>query len=181
MRIPFLSFLMVTGFYGIGQQIDSVKIPPRVVYKYSDPATVEKAKTLLRKELSDSTTYNLDNGIVFIGPMLWSRYKKIPVLESIPGGNVTIMFNKENLSAKVTQDKDGFKKIWDQVRMEVRDKAIQLRKATSRELEYYWAVISFDIEEPLLIAETAEHRYIINLSPKELKLVWLDEVPAGYR
>jgi hypothetical protein len=44
-------------------------------------------------------------------------------------------------------------------------------------LQYYWAVISFDIDEPLLIVETSEHKYILNILKKDLKLMWLDEVP----
>lgn len=133
------------------------------------------------KELSDAPDYKLDNGVVFIGPVLWTRYKKIPTLESIKGGNVTLLFNKEKLAGKITQDKDDFKKVWDQVRTEVAGNNLKLRKATYRELEYYWAVISFDIEEPLLIAETNEHRFILNLSPKDLKLLWLDEVPLSFK
>jgi hypothetical protein len=105
----------------------------------------------------------------------------MPALSATTGGNVTINFNKEKLAAKMTQDADGFKKIWDQLRQEVKGKTVTLRKATYKELQYYWAVISFDIEEPLLVAETAEHSYILNLSPKTLKLVWLDEVPASMK
>jgi hypothetical protein len=89
------------------------------------------------------------------------------------------MYNKEKLSAKMTQDKDDFKKIWDQVRKDIKNSDFIVRKATYSELQYYWAVISFDIEEPLLIVETSAHRFILNLSPKDLKLIWLDEAPAA--
>lgn len=177
MRILFLILFSAIASIAMGQKVDSIIIPKGVAYKYCDQGIVVTAKTLLLKELSDSSTYSLNKGIVFIGPSLWTRYKKIPALEAIREGNVTIRFNKENLAAKVTQNEEDFKKIWDQVRSEVNQKDIKLRKASPKELEYYWAVISFDIEEPLLIAETNEHRYILNLSPKDLTLVWLDEVP----
>lgn len=163
------------------QQTDSVNIPKGVVYKYANPELIEKAKTLIAKELSNKSTYELNGGILFVGPVLWTRFLKIPALAAIPNGNVTINFNKEKLSGKMTQDSDGFNKIWNQVLQEVSGKEIKIRKATYKELQYYWAVISFDIDEPLLIAETPEHNYIFNLSPKTLKLVWLDEVPASMK
>ena len=78
----------------------------------------------------------------------------------------------------MTQDKAGFKKIWDHIRSEVGGSEFKLRKLTFNEIDYYWTVISFDIEEPLLVVETNNHRYILNLSPKDLKLLWLDEVPS---
>lgn len=178
MKYYLLAIFIGISSYGIGQTVDSVSIPKGVVYKYSDATIITKAKDLIRKELSDSASYEMNGGIVFIGPELWSRYKNIAELNNIPGGNVTIKFDGKNLSGKMTQDIEGFKKIWDQVRKEVKGNNYTLRKPTSKELQYYWAVISFDIEEPLLIAQTNEHRYILNLSPKDLKLVWLDEVPA---
>ncbi|MEQ1675593.1 MAG: hypothetical protein ABL876_02755 [Chitinophagaceae bacterium] len=173
--------LLCLQLAAIGQKIDSVDVPKGVVYKYASPELVEKAKALITKELGDISTYELDAGILFVGPVLWTRYQEIPSMAAIPGGNVTINFNKEKLSAKMTQDKDGFKKIWDQLRQEVKGKEITLRKATYKELQYYWAVISFDIDEPLLIAEAGDHRFILNLSPKTMKLVWLDEVPASMK
>jgi hypothetical protein len=180
MKLFFLSLFFI-HYTAFAQQVDSISIPKGVVYKYVNPEIVETAKALITKELGDSLAYKLNSGIMFVGPVLWMRYQKIPALAAITGGNVTINFNKEKLAAKMTQDADGFKKIWDQLRQEVKGKTVTLRKATHKELQYYWAVISFDIEEPLLIAETVEHSYLLNLSPKTLKLVWLDEVPASMK
>ena len=178
MRILFIAVFLFVAGTAIGQQVDSVNIPKGVVYKYCDPAIVEKAKELILKELGSAPSYKLNSGVMFVGPTLWKRYKNIPALGNIPGGNVTINFNKEQLSAKMTQDAEGFEKIWTQVRKEVAIDQVKIRKAGYGELQYYWAVISFDIDEPLLIAETNEHRYLLNLSAKDLTLVWLDEVPA---
>lgn len=175
--IPFLLF----SFTAFGQKVDSVNIPKGVVYKYASPQAVQKAKDLIITELGDVPKYELNGGVLFVGPVLWLRYKKIPVLAAIEGGNVTINFNKEQLAAKMTQDKEGFSKVWDQVRQDVKGKEIVLRKATYKELQYYWAVISFDIEEPLLIAEAGDHHFIFNLSPEKLTLLWLDEVPASMK
>jgi hypothetical protein len=168
-------------FSSAAQTIDSVDIPKGVVYKYVNPALVEKAKTIIRQELSDSVTYKLNGGIVFVGPVLWSRYKKMPQMGAITGGDMTIKFNQQDLSAKVTQTDEGFRIIWDQVRKEVVIDQLRLRKATRRELAYYWSVISFDIEEPLIIAESGSHRFLMNLGAEKLNLTWLDEIPDSVK
>ena len=180
MKYILLPFLLLT-LIAKGQTTDSVNIPKGVVYKYISPDIIENAKKLIAKELSEKTTSGLNGGLLFIGPVLWSRYLKIPALAAIPNGNMTINFNKEKLTGKMIQDNESFQKIWAQVQQEVTGKEIIIRKATYKELQYYWAVISFDIEEPLLIVQTPEHNYILNLSSQTLKLVWLDEVPASMK
>jgi hypothetical protein len=180
-KIIILFLFSFVTLHGISQQIDSIKVPRRVVYKYCEPSLVQKACELVKNELTGAPTYNLHNSIVFIGPVLWNRYKKIPLLSNIEGGDVSIRFNNEILSAKLTQELTDFKKVWDYLRTEVAAGNLKLRKATYNELDYYWSVISFDIEEPLLIAETGTHRYILNISPKTMKLLWLDEAPESHR
>jgi hypothetical protein len=180
MRLLFLISCILINCSLQAQKVDSIVIPKGVVYKYCAPSVIEQTKYLVTKELSDSTAYELNDGILFIGPVLWQRYKKIPALAGISGGNVTILFKNEKLSGKMTQEAKDFKKVWDQLRKETASADLTLRKPTTKELEYYWSVISFDIEEPLLVAETNEHRYILNISPKTMKLLWLDEVPAGF-
>ena len=166
---------------GSAQKVDSISIPKGVVYKYTDVGTLEKAKALVQKELGNECEYKLTETMLFVGPGLWSRYKNIKKLSRIEGGNMKIQFDNQELSGKLIQSHDDFKKLWDQVREDVKGKEVKLRKATHKELEYYWAVINFDIEEPLIIADTGEHRFILNLSNKDLHLLWLDEVPSQIR
>jgi hypothetical protein len=175
MKLALIIFLLFIAFSGRAQQI---VVPKGIVYKYVDSLSNEKAKALIIKELSDSVNYLLDMGIVFIGPVLWSRYKSIPSLNAIKGGDITIRgYKSDGPSAKATQNKEGFKLVWDHFREEIKNSSYKLRKATPSELNYYWSVIAFDIEEPLIILETDAHNYILNLSPKDFKLVWFDEAP----
>lgn len=77
----------------------------------------------------------------------------------------------------MSQTLEESKIIWDEFRNEVSQDYI-IRKANEKELIYYWSVISFDIDEPLLIVETKNHNYILNFLKGNLKLMWLDEAPA---
>lgn len=170
--------LFLIGFSAqLFAQKEKIDVPAGVAYKYCKPKLYLRAKELVRAELMEETTYALCNRSMFVGPVLWTRFSKIDALSKIEGGNVSLHVDQLVLKAKLTQSLDDTKKIWSQIRSEVEGKNITLRKATAAELEYYWSVIAYDIEEPLIIAEMVEHTYIIDLSPKTLKLIWLDEVP----
>src|SRR5215213_9892766 len=72
-------FVVISPIFA--QQTDSVNKPQRVVYNYTDPAVVEKAKQLIRQELLEPPTYQFNNIVVIVGPILWNRYKKIRYLK----------------------------------------------------------------------------------------------------
>jgi hypothetical protein len=181
-KIYFLFFFILCfQMVSISQVVDSVIIPKGVVYNYCSPKTLETAKSLILQELSDACKYRLNSGACFVGPGLWRRFRLLPDLNSIEGGNITIGDPKNNVTGKLTQRDGDFKLIWDEIKSETKNLTPILRKATPSELMYYWSVISFDIEEPLLIAETSEHRYLFNLSNKDFTLVWLDEIPSSVK
>lgn len=165
-----------------GQNIEEIKIPKGVTYKYCEAKTIEEAKKLISENISDETKYTLSQDILIVGPQLWNRYKDIKRLNEIEGGNATFHVDNLELKGKITQDIKDAKKVWDEFRKEVKGE-YKIRKANEEELKYYWSVISFDIEEPLLIVETKEHNYILNILKKDLKLMWLDEAPKskGYK
>ncbi len=171
--LPFLFW----GMLSFSQQVEKISIPKGIVYKYCTPKVLEKATTLLKEDLQDSTKYNITDEIMIIGPILWDRYKNVPELAEIKEGNVILNVGSKKLNGKMTQDIQDSKKVWNYLRNEVKGKTFIIRKANEVELKYYWSVISFDIDEPLFILETSEHSYIINLIPDKLKIIWLDEVP----
>jgi hypothetical protein len=115
--------------------------------------------------------------MLIVGPVLWNRFKNIGILQNIEGGNTTLHVDKNTLSGKMTQDIIDTKKVISEFRKEINGKTFTIRKLNEKELQYYWAIISFDIDEPLLIVETNEHKYILNILKDSLKLMWLDEAP----
>jgi hypothetical protein len=171
-----LSLLLSLPFFALQAQ-EKITIPKGIVYKYCDPKIVEKAKFLITTNLTDSTKYDLCDNILIIGPVLWKRFKNIDILNKIEGGNTTFHVDKDELSGKMTQDNADTKKVWTELRKEINGEKFIIRKLNEKELQYYWAVISFDIDEPLLVVETSSHKYILNILKDSLKLMWLDEVP----
>ncbi|MDP1727634.1 MAG: hypothetical protein Q8M15_12695 [Bacteroidota bacterium] len=160
-----------------GQNDEKITIPRGVVYKYCSKNLVEKAKKLISADITDSTQYKLSDNILIVGPVLWNRFKKIEVLENIKNGNTNFHVDKKILTGKMTQDIEDTKIVWNELRKEINGQDFIIRKLNEKELVYYWSVISFDIDEPLLIVETKEHKYILNILKDKMKLMWLDEAP----
>lgn len=177
MRIIFSILLTISFSNSFGQTEEKINIPKGVVYKYCDKKIVDKAKLLITKNISDSLDYTLSGELLIVGPVLWKRFKNIEVLKNIEGGNTTFHVDKDFLTGKMTQDINDTKKVWTEFRKEINGQGYNIRKLNEKELQYYWAIISFDIDEPLLIVETKDHKYILNILKDSLKLMWLDEAP----
>lgn len=174
-KLPAIIFLFIS-FLCDAQKSETIVIPKGVVYNYASGKIIEKAKKLIADNLSDTPDYNILKDNIIIGPILWKRYKDNQKIQNIEGGAVQFHVDDLIVEGKMSQHINDSKIIWDEFKNEVANNYI-IRKATPEELLYYWSVISFDIDEPLLIVETKEHNYILNLLKKDLKLLWLDEAP----
>lgn len=176
MKFIFTSIALMAHYFTFAQTTETINVPKGIVYNYCDPKVLEKARDLVTESITDSTKYLVSDKILIVGPQLWMRFKNIPRLSDIEGGRTVFHVDKEERIGKVTQRLDDAQKVWDEFRKDIKGK-FTIRKANEDELKYYWSVISFDIDEPLLIVETKEHNYILNLIKKDLKLMWLDEAP----
>jgi RNAse (barnase) inhibitor barstar len=177
MKYIFTCIAFMAFHFTYAQITEEINVPKGIVYNYCDPKVLEKAKDLVYESITDSTKYLVSDKILIVGPQLWTRFKDIPRLSEIEGGRTVFHVGKEDKIGKVTQRLEDAKKVWDEFRKDIKGK-FTIRKANEDELKYYWSVISFDIDEPLLIVETKEHNYILNLIKKDLKLMWLDEAPV---
>lgn len=164
------------SFLSYAQEVEKITIPKGVVYNYINVKTLEKAKKLIADNLSNNTDYKIVQEHLIIGPVLWKRYKDNENIKKVEGRKIEFHVDNLILEGKTSQSFDESKIIWDELKNEVGNN-YKIRKATPEELNYYWSVISFDIDEPLLIIETKDHNYILNLLKKNLKLLWLDEAP----
>ena len=176
MKKVILIVLVFISFLSQAQKNETISIPKGVVYKYADAKIIEKAKKLISDNLSENNDYKILQNNLIIGPELWKRFEANENIQKIKGGKVEFHVDNLVLNGKMSQDINDSKIIWNEFKNEVSKEYI-IRKANENELKYYWSVISFDIEEPLLIVETKEHNYILNLLKKDLKLLWLDEAP----
>lgn len=177
MKFPsLLLFILLCGTAG-AQLRHHVDVPQGVVYHYCDDRILDSAKVLITQELGSRPTYVLSGRILFLGPVLWTRFSKVRSLRNIQGGNVSNLVDGKVLAGKMTQSVEDSRLCWDALRAEIGKQRFELRLPTPQELRYYWSVISFEIEEPLIILSTKAHNYILNLSNEDYTLLWLDEAP----
>ena len=176
MRQILIFILALTANLAVAQQnIEKITIPKGVVYNYCDNSIIEKAKKLIKENLTNENDYSLLQDNLIVGPTLWKTLKKAESLQGV-GKDVVLHVDGSELKGKAYQNIDDTKKLWTEFRKEV-SANFKIRKANQNELSYYWTTIPFDIDEPLLIVETENRNYILNILPKELKLIWLDEFP----
>jgi len=164
------------GLSTFAQKVEKISIPSHVAYKYCKGKVYEQAKATIQQELTGKPAYSLSSGFMILGPKLWERYKTVEEIGAIEGGKVRLIVDEVKLDAKLIQNLNDFELVWNQMRSEVADQDILLRKATYKELVYYWSIISFDIVEPLIVVETNEHNYILDIDPKTMTIEWLDEI-----
>lgn len=178
MKLAQIIFLLTFVSFSFAQKVEKITVPKGIVYKYCDVKTLEKAKKLIAQNLSEANNYELLQNNLIIGPILWKSLKENDKIKNIEKGKVEFHVDDLILEGKMSQDVSDSKIIWDEFKKEISNDYI-IRKANEFELQYYWSVISFDIEEPLLILETKNHNYILNMLKKDLKLMWLDEAPKS--
>ncbi|MFH7012549.1 hypothetical protein ACHRV5_11805 [Flavobacterium sp. FlaQc-52] len=176
MKKVILIVFFFTSIFSNAQEKETITVPKGIVYNYCSPKVLENAKKLITSNLSNSNDYKLLQENMIVGPELWKRYKDNKNIQKLQTGNVQFHVNNSVLDGQMTHDINDTKIIWDEFKNEV-SQGYKIRKANEDELKYYWSVISFDIDEPLLIIETKEHNYILNILKKKLKLLWLDEAP----
>ena len=166
---------LTMNFVAVAQNIEKVTIPKGVTYNYCESSIVEEAKKVIKENLTNENDYSLLQANLIIGPTLWKRFKNVDNLQAL-GKDVVFHIDNLEVKGKSCQDINDTKKVWNELKKEV-SANFKIRKANQNELTYYWSTIPFDIDEPLLIVETENHNYILNILPKELKLMWLDEFP----
>lgn len=165
---------------------DSLQVPPGVVVEKATEEQMEQAKATLLRELNTSTaSYQLFNGLAFIGPRLWARYSTDANAARIQHGNMTIRVPQftngrrtgiKEMTGKVLQSPADFKTIWDILLRDLNGKEPKLRLPTIDELNYYWAIISFDIKAPVLVIETPGYNVLVDMGGSTAKIYWVEEM-----
>jgi hypothetical protein len=144
--------------------ISEVKIPRYVTYKKVDNAVTISA--IISFELFLNRAEPIFDDKIFIGPHLFAilskneEFRKLGVLKIIP---VQIMGKFECYISKIISDNSEKEKIGNYIRNQFSDeKDVNIRKPTINEISWYWTIINYDIEEPILIVELTDKKFLLN-------------------
>jgi hypothetical protein len=162
----------------------SQEIPKGVNYKRASETVNALAKNRLETALvpSDSLPADFFGDVTVVGPMLWKALKPsaeqvllntMPVVLIVPGPQAV---SAEGKRIRTDAEREAFWRLLHNKYSKV--KSGRVRKGNATEISYYWATISFDIEEPFWVIEAGEDRFIAHFQVKggQPRLFWIDLV-----
>ena len=172
--------------FAIGQSVsEKPEIPIGVRYQFASDQLNNEAKSLLEKTLAgdqSARTKLLSGGSLTCGPMLWQTIRVIADPKLVKAKPITIVVPAPTA---VTTQARGFvsdeerQLFWSGLMTKYPALAsAKVRKARARELNYYWATIPFDIEEPLYVLDTGSDVFVAHFfnDNGKLSLFWIDLV-----
>jgi hypothetical protein len=122
---------------------------------------------------------------VICGPFLWRKVKSLDGMKVMKRGEVVIHVplkregvapHEQRLLGRLFQTAPEIHMFFRALRKVVgRDETFKVRPPTKRELRIYWAMVPYDIEEPIFILETKAHTFIIDFIAGKDKIFWVDD------
>lgn len=173
------AYLLILLCFGFSLAQD---VPAGVRYKKATDEINDKAKALLEKALSKSTSEidvetTFGKTAIMCGPFVWElvgdgkNFKDSTPVKLIVNGIV-----KEGRGIKDSEQK---RLVWKRL-LESLGNNIKptVRKAYADEISFYWAMIPFDIQEPLFIADYGKEKLLVNFVVKsdQPQFFWIDLV-----
>jgi hypothetical protein len=160
-------------------------IPTDVVYKKAQSEVNRKALDKLSGFFlatdQTATHDNLFSDMLVCGPGLWQNIKDDPEMRRITSGvtqlRIPTQEGVQTLEGKIFQRKEeveSFQRAF--VRRYNFESQTVIRRPTARELRIYWAMIPYDIEEPIFIVESKGATILVDFVVKEdARISWIDD------
>ena len=152
--------------FGVAQEI-----PKGVRYKRASAAVNAKAKSSLRRVLNvvvpDKVILASLDAAVTCGPSLWSAIKRAAPSSVQKAAKATFIIpdasGRQELEGRVLRTPKERHNFWICVlAYHNKHKKATIRNANGPEISYYWAIIPYDIEEPLLVADYGKVRLLFH-------------------
>ncbi len=153
-----------------------VEIPKGVIYHKTTEAKNDQAKKLINQAIESKDCKNIFESTLMIGPNLWQKYLKSKYAKPEIGINLNfnIPVGKDIVVRKgrVVKELSEFRSVWEFISGEISGGI--LRVPSKGELEYYWSIIAYEIEEPIFVVENKKNKVLFNLTPTDNKLIFLE-------
>jgi hypothetical protein len=160
-------------------------IPPNVVYKKAGSEVnrnaLDKLSGFFLATDRTATTDTLFSDTLICGPGLWQTIKDDDEMKRITTGVTQIKVpthgGVQTLEGKTFQGKEEVESFQRALlRHYTFGSPTVIRRPTARELSTYWAMIPYDIEEPIFIVESKEATILVDFDAKEdTRIFWIDD------
>lgn len=147
------------------------EVPKDVRYAKVDAKTntiaQKKLQAVFGKEPTMADYSPIAHSPTIVGPRLWSAIKKAalkdmpkskPVTFNVPNGKAVHKYD-----GRLLKEAPEIELLWLSISIiaEKGSKA-SVRKAKASELSYYWAIISYDIVEPLYVVDCGKSKFLFH-------------------
>lgn len=158
-------------FAVVGSAAD-VEVPPGVVYKRSSAEINDGGVAFIKRLLdpADPVRRTSAYGLLICCPGLW-RDAEAACTTGAPGAirtemvvpNTTTGEQRRLAAATWTSAQPLPAILAATLDVQLAGRQVVVRKLTKAELEVHWAIISWDIEEPIFVVEAGDKRYLVDL------------------
>jgi hypothetical protein len=165
------------------------ELPPGASYKTAPPAVNLAAKQKLERAMrltqGKRDLEAILRGTVVCGPFLWEQIRSTPGIEKVGLASTIAIPGSSGNGPKIIQTLEGrtFRSTAEVSALQralhatfTFDTEFTVRKARSQELALFWAMVPFDLQEPLFVVESKHHRLIAAFNSDDGSLMWLDDL-----
>ena len=186
-----LTALFTTFLFVILSAGDKMVIPDGIRYKKAPDEVNNQAKKILERlfsgKISDKEAIScFENKLLICGPGLWRDIKKDNAVSKLTKGKVDFRVpclnsdgsikEVKTYEGKIFQSPDEVLVFWKAFVARTEFAGLKIRKLNPTELKLYWAMIPYDITEPIFILDSKKHKILVAfVSPKDLKIAWIDD------
>jgi hypothetical protein len=140
-----------------------------------------------RKASKDDDVLSLfETKLLTCGPGLWRDIKKDGALSKLDGGKAVFnlpvrgadgsIVRTDKLEGKIFQSPAEVLAFWKAFKQRTDFTDLKIRKLNQEELKIFWAMIPFDITEPIFVLDSKKHKILVVFtSPEKLKIMWIDD------
>jgi hypothetical protein len=164
-------------------------VSPGVHYKKATPeinaAFLRKLEILCRRSADDKEVVKLFANVVVSGPTLYGVLKR-QIPDAAQSGKRTYFMvpikgqEPQKLEGRSYGTADDIFDFEVTLHAFCTIKPMKLRKPNRAEIDYYWALIPYDIEEPIYVAEN-DHLAVLIHGDKDGKIFFVDLLPKSTR
>jgi len=161
-----------------------VTVPAGVVYKKGLAATNRRALDKLSRAFLAADhklgSDDLLSSTLICGPGLWRNIKDDAQMKKIKTGitKIKVPTNKgtQVLEGKLFQGKGEVATFWKTFLRKYKfDGQATIRRPTTGELKLYWAMIPYDITEPIFMVDGKDATILAQFAGEEAKIGWIDD------
>jgi hypothetical protein len=185
--LSILSMLILAGCATSTTQSESNRLPapPGVVYKKADPQLTQKAVHVLQAALdpNNSEAHFLGEAVA-CGPYLWKQIVDEGLIDANVGVPLTIMVpvsgQNIRMEGRVVRPQSATARLEAYVKSKLmEDGGVMVRDPNDKELAMYWSMIPYDIEEPIFVLVSKNHKFLVDFSDSDV--LHIDDYQHLYR